>query len=125
MEVKATGSMTVNELYSKVQASRVHQEQAQGSGEEALQKNYHDASKTNDKSWTKEELATQIDAMNKLVELKFTSLEFEQHEKLDRTIVRVIDRDTEEVIKEIPPQKFLDMISSMLEFAGIIIDEKI
>lgn len=126
MEVKATGSISVNELFSKVKAARVQQEQTHGSGEEISQKKqrngYGEAKAIN---WTEEDLTTQIDAMNKLLELKFTSIQFEQHEKLDRTIVRVVDRDTEEIIKEIPPEEFLDMISSMLEFAGIIIDEKI
>lgn len=125
MEVKATGSMSVNELFSKVQSTRVQRERAQGSGEEALQKKHNDEDETKAKSWKEEDLTSQIDAMNKLVEMKFTSIQFEQHDKLDRTIVRVIDRETEEVIKEIPPKEFLDMISSILEFAGIIIDEKI
>lgn len=75
-------------------------------------------------SWSQEELERGIEAMNGLSAFKERSLAFEQHEKLNRTMVKIIDRETEEVIREIPPEKFLDMISSMLEFAGIIIDEK-
>ncbi|ADH98582.1 flagellar protein FlaG [Salisediminibacterium selenitireducens] len=74
--------------------------------------------------WTTEQLDEAADAMTELSMLRNTSLSFERHEKLDRTMVKVIDQQTDEVIKEIPPEEFLDMISSMLEFAGILIDKK-
>lgn len=74
--------------------------------------------------WTTEQLDEAADAMTELSLLRNTSLSFERHEKLDRTMVKVIDQQTDEVIKEIPPEDFLDMISSMLEFAGILIDKK-
>ena len=74
--------------------------------------------------WTAEQLDEAADAMTELSLLRNTSLSFERHEKLDRTMVKVIDQQTDEVIKEIPPEEFLDMISSMLEFAGILIDKK-
>ncbi|AOM81933.1 flagellar protein FlaG [Salisediminibacterium beveridgei] len=74
--------------------------------------------------WTTEQLDEATEAMTELSMLQNTSLKFEQHDKLDRTMVKVIDQQTDEIIKEIPPEEFLDMISSMLEFAGILIDEK-
>ncbi|ADU31843.1 flagellar protein FlaG [Evansella cellulosilytica] len=127
MEVKSSlGSMSVNELYSQIKADRVEQQQTntQGSVDTSSRK-AEATSYEESRTWSVEVLDEKIGALNHLTEAQFTSLKFERHEKLDRTIVTVIDRDTEEVIKEIPPQEFLDMISSMLEFAGIIIDEKI
>jgi flagellar protein FlaG len=35
-----------------------------------------------------------------------------------------MDRETEEVIREIPPEKTLEMIQKMWELAGFLIDEK-
>lgn len=78
-----------------------------------------------DREWLQEDLHRGIEAMNDLSVFRERSLAFEQHETLNRTIVKIIDRETEEIVREIPPEKFLDMISSMLEFAGIIIDEKV
>ncbi|MFP3361912.1 flagellar protein FlaG, partial [Planococcus sp. SIMBA_143] len=49
---------------------------------------------------------------------------FELHDKLEKYYVTVVDSETKEVIKEIPPKKFLDMYAQMAEFMGILIDEK-
>jgi flagellar protein FlaG len=54
-----------------------------------------------------------------------TNLKFELHEKLDDYYVKVIDRETKEVIKEIPPEKMLDMYAAMAEFMSFLTDEKV
>lgn len=51
-------------------------------------------------------------------------LEFKIHEKTKEIIVKVVDSDTKEVIREIPPEKLLDMFASMLEMAGLLVDER-
>ena len=50
--------------------------------------------------------------------------EFSIHEKTKEIMVKVIDNDTNEVIREIPPEKVLDMVAKMWEMAGIIVDER-
>ena len=125
MEVKSTGlNLTSEMMVQQAQKTRVHQEHTQGSVDTSSRKAEsvsHEAARV----WSEEELTEKVDALNQLSLTKNTSLQFEKYEKLDRMIVRVVDRETEEVIKEIPPEEFLDMISSMLEFAGLIIDTKI
>lgn len=46
------------------------------------------------------------------------------HEATNRVTIKIIDRDTKEVIKELPPEKTLDMIAKVWEMAGILVDEK-
>lgn len=46
------------------------------------------------------------------------------HEKTNRLTIRIIDKDTKEVIRELPPEKTLDMIAKVWELAGILVDEK-
>lgn len=46
------------------------------------------------------------------------------HEKTNRVTIKIVDKDTKEVIKEIPPEKTLDMIAKAWELAGILVDEK-
>lgn len=46
------------------------------------------------------------------------------HEDTNRVTIKIIDRDTKEVIKELPPEKTLDMIAKVWELAGIMVDEK-
>lgn len=50
---------------------------------------------------------------------------FRVHEETERIIARVIDRETKEVIREIPPEKYLDMIARLQELAGVFIDEMV
>ena len=52
-------------------------------------------------------------------------LRFEKHEASGEWIVRVCDSKTDEVIKEIPPESILDMVSKFCELAGLLVDEKI
>ncbi len=53
-----------------------------------------------------------------------SSLEFRIHEKTNKIMVKIIDSETKEVIREIPPEKMLDMFASMLEMAGLLVDER-
>ena len=36
----------------------------------------------------------------------------------------MVDKKTKKVIKELPPEKTLDMIARVWEMAGILVDEK-
>ena len=38
--------------------------------------------------------------------------------------IKVIDRESKKVIKELPPEKTLDMIAKAWELAGIMVDER-
>ena len=46
------------------------------------------------------------------------------HEGTNRVTIKIVDRDTKEVIKELPPEKTLDMIAKAWELAGILVDER-
>ena len=46
------------------------------------------------------------------------------HEETNRVTIKIVDKQTKEVIKEFPPDKTLDMISRVWEMAGLMVDEK-
>lgn len=46
------------------------------------------------------------------------------HEKTNRVTIKIVDKSTEKVIKEFPPEETLDMIAKVWEVAGILVDEK-
>ena len=46
------------------------------------------------------------------------------HEDTNRVTIKLVDKQTREVIKEFPPDKTLDMISKVWEMAGLMVDEK-
>lgn len=69
--------------------------------------------------------ATMADAVSKAnLRMEHTRCEYSYHKKTNRVSIKVIDRDTDEVIREIPPEKSLDMLQKMWELAGMLVDEK-
>jgi flagellar protein FlaG len=72
-----------------------------------------------------EQLIKTIERANKALQGVMTSFEFSIHEKTHEIMVKVIDKDTGDVIREIPPEKTLDMVAKMWELAGIIVDKKV
>ena len=73
---------------------------------------------------TQDEIKSAISHANKHAHFGNTSAQFSYHEKTKRISVKIFDKDTNEVIREIPPEETLDMIAKMYELAGIMIDEK-
>jgi len=65
-----------------------------------------------------------IEKANRELVIVNRELKFSIHEKTKEIIVRVLDAETKEVIREIPSEKILDMIANMLELAGILVDER-
>lgn len=53
-----------------------------------------------------------------------TIAEFGYHEDTKRVTIKIVNKDTKEVVKEIPPEKTLDMIAKAWELAGILVDER-
>lgn len=53
-----------------------------------------------------------------------TRCEYSYHKETNRVSIKVFDVDTDEVIREIPPEKSLDMLQKMWEMAGILVDER-
>ena len=55
---------------------------------------------------------------------KDMKLAYEVHERTGRTMVRLVDMQTNEVIKEIPPANMLDVIGKIWDDMGIAVDRK-
>lgn len=61
---------------------------------------------------------------NNTMRMTKTSCQFQYHEETNRVSIKVIDKDTEEVIREIPSEEALELIQKMWEMAGILVDER-
>lgn len=61
---------------------------------------------------------------NNSMRMAKTSCQFQYHEETNRVSIKVIDKDTKEVIREIPSEEALELIQKMWEMAGILVDEK-
>jgi len=73
---------------------------------------------------TESMLSTAIASANKRLIASSRKLEYRVHEETNRIMVKIIDSDTDEVIREIPPEKTLDIFAKVLELAGLLVDEK-
>ena len=81
--------------------------------------------KTNQQSLpSKEEIQKAISAANKKAHFGHTNAQFSYHEETHSIAVKIMDAETSEVIKEIPSEETLEMISKMWELAGIMVDER-
>lgn len=61
--------------------------------------------------------------LNKILNTN-TIAEFAYHEPSNRIIIKIKDKTTNQVIKEIPSEKALEMLEKAWELAGILVDEK-
>lgn len=73
---------------------------------------------------SKEKVENAIRDINAKIRPTHTECQFSYHEATKRISIKVLDQDSGEVIREIPPEKTLDMIAKTLELAGILVDEK-
>jgi len=71
------------------------------------------------------ELIEAIERANDTLKGVNTSFKFSIHEKTREIMVQIINSETNEVVREIPPEKVLDMVARMWELAGIIVDRHI
>lgn len=77
-----------------------------------------------EKVLTKEELRKEIDGMNKWLQTTNTHIKFTLHEELNEYYVQVINDQTQEVIREVPSKKMMDMVAKIHEMVGLLVDER-
>ena len=70
----------------------------------------------------KSEIDSAISGMN--ARLPKTHCAYAYDEDTKRITIKVFDDETEEIIREVPPEKSLEVLKKVWEIAGIIIDEK-
>ena len=75
-----------------------------------------------DDAKNQEAIRKAVDNLNK--SMKNTSAIYGIHDGTNRVMIKIVDKQTKEVIKELPPEKTLDMITKVWEMAGLLVDEK-
>lgn len=63
-----------------------------------------------------------VEMLNK--QLSYTEAQYGFHEETNRVVIKIIDKETDQVLREVPPEKTLKMIAKVWELAGILVDEK-
>jgi len=52
------------------------------------------------------------------------SLQYDIHEETHRLMIKVVNNENNQVVKEIPPEKLLDLAAEMYDRLGIFVDEE-
>lgn len=69
-----------------------------------------------------EQIKKAVENLNK--SLPHSEAIFGIHEATNRVMIKIVDKESKEVIKELPPEKTLDMIAKAWELAGLLVDER-
>lgn len=65
-----------------------------------------------------------IEHGNKVLQRLDTHLQWSVHQESHQLIVKVMNTETNEVIREIPPEKYLELVQNLCEQIGMFLDEK-
>ena len=76
------------------------------------------------KEYNQSDLQRAVEETNRLIFKDKGRFEFKIHERTNRMMVKLVDKDTDEVLKEIPPEKILDLVASIWDLVGILVDER-
>lgn len=119
--------LTVKNIsYTTSSNSTVKKENVVDTLKEELNLNHYVEQKwtENSKGEKEDQIEEVIKGINDFLQPTHTSIKFVLHEKLDDYYVNIVDEKSKEVIKEIPSKKLLDTYAAMMEFVGLIVDEK-
>lgn len=71
------------------------------------------------------ELKQSVCDINKILENKNVKVEYSIHEQTNRLMLKVYSRADDKLIKEIPSERMLDILAGIMEYVGVLLDERI
>lgn len=84
------------------------------------------AKEEKDSTFSAKEIKELVAEMNEIMDDLQTRLGFSIREDLDhQVIIEITDRETKELIKQIPTEEMLAIKEKMEEFSGLIFDQKV
>lgn len=85
-----------------------------------------DAQQGNQAAQNTEDLAQMIaEDMNQVARVFNTSLNFTVDKPTGKTIIKVVDKETEETIRQIPPEDMLNLMKKMKNMMGMLLDVEV
>ncbi|MBD5549047.1 MAG: flagellar protein FlaG [Lachnospiraceae bacterium] len=115
--------VTTQELNNAYDATTVKVAEAErNDGQQNSQSNSENNPAREQQQATTEQIKKAVENLNK--NLSNSEAVFGIHEATNRVMIKIVDKESKEVIKELPPEKTLDMIAKAWELAGILVDER-
>ncbi len=88
------------------------------------EKEIEELQKREDKEKVKKELEKTVEELNKVMDPLSADIKFQFNSKADELTVKVVDKNTDRVIREFPPKEALHLMEKMRELVGILFDKK-
>jgi flagellar protein FlaG len=129
MEVKGLsqgGQNTLDYYMNQIQNSSTNDGEVEASSDKLQNAAVQDKNTSaNTKDIDESKVKNAVDKINKLLEDKSTHLVYEAHDSFKHDIIiKIVDNKTNEVVREVPPRKLLDMVAKLCELAGVFINQK-
>ncbi|AQS59831.1 flagellar protein FlaG [Desulforamulus ferrireducens] len=73
--------------------------------------------------FSKDQVQQAVNQLNKTMETYHTELRFQLHEKSGEYMVKIVNPKDNSIVKELPPEKILDMVAYFKEILGLVVDK--
>ena len=124
-DVPADGqTVNVDEKTASVAQIQAQDNSGESEGNGSYQQQQSQQTQAMNTQAASEQLKKAIAEMNRKINNSHEEAVFGIHEGTNRVMIKILDKETKEVVKEFPPEKTLDMIAKIWEMAGILVDEK-
>jgi flagellar protein FlaG len=90
---------------------------------EDIKVNTEDVGSGNNREYSNEQIKKTVADMNK--KLQNISCQYGIHEGTGRATIKMVDKETKDVIKEFPAEETLELIAKAWELAGIMVDKRL
>jgi len=125
VKIDGIDPLQLNKIHEQTQKSVVQESQRQDPGQKGKEKVLGKEQKVVE--WERsylEDLEEAVEKVNITAETFNISLRFRIHEESERIMVQVINLENNEVIKEIPPEKILNVVAQIQNIIGLFIDTR-
>jgi uncharacterized FlaG/YvyC family protein len=78
--------------------------------------------KSGDKEVSTDHIRSVISKANE--NIRYTETKFIYYEDINRIAIKIVDRETDEVIREIPREETIELLQKIMESAGLLFDVK-
>jgi flagellar protein FlaG len=120
IESIATSDAAAQSIRSGPEGLRVKQDQGLNKNKQADQEMLTESDPQDHKD-PKVSPSEVLDKIRQISEDGLYSVRFEKSDKLDEFIVKIVNPETDEVIRQIPPEDILGAKAKMMEFTGNIV----
>ena len=111
---------------AQVSQSKVAETEAVTSAKPAIEDikvNTEETNLGNNREYSNEQIKKTVADMNK--KLQNISCQYGIHEGTGRVTIKMVDKETKDVIKEFPAEETLELIAKAWELAGIMVDKRL